>query len=120
MNRKLVLTFAIAVFMTAISCESSNNNKEANAQTTESPKEQSDKKITRTITGLVSAVQMGKDGYTAKLLMPTGEIISVTVSRVNLKDPQQYKEVKEQDILSVTGEQWEMEKEIQLTAREIH
>jgi hypothetical protein len=76
--------------------------------------------VTRTVSGLVSEVNQGKDGYTAKIISPTNEVVAVTVSRINLKDPKTYKDAKAGDILSVTGEQWSLEGVTQITARQIN
>ena len=78
------------------------------------------KAVTRTVSGLVREVNHGKDGYTAKILSPANEVVAVTVSRINLEDPETYKDAKAGDILSVTGEQWSLEGVTQITARKIN
>lgn len=75
---------------------------------------------TETIEGFVVEINRGKDGYTAKIETPAMRIVAATISRSNLKDPEQYKEVKVGESLSVTGDSWRLEKEDQLTVREIN
>ena len=71
------------------------------------------------ITGVVEAIQPGKDGYTAKVKTTRQETVFVTVSRVNLKDPKQYRSVKVGDTIQVIGEEWEMNGETHLKALEL-
>jgi hypothetical protein len=113
----------------AMACESNNKisidddgSSVAKARTPQEDTIQSDepKAVTRTVSGLVSEVNQGKDGYTAKIITPTNEVVAVTVSRINLKDPKTYKDAKAGDILSVTGEQWSLEGVTQITARKIN
>jgi hypothetical protein len=75
---------------------------------------------TKTIQGTVVDINRGKDGYTAKIETPAMTIVAATISRSNLKDPEQYKEVRIGENLNVTGDYWKLGKEDQITVREIH
>lgn len=61
------------------------------------------------VTGTVMEIQQGKDGVTARIKDSDGKFYSVTISIPNLKDPEQYREVKIDDVITVSGEQWEMD-----------
>jgi hypothetical protein len=73
---------------------------------------------TKTIEGKVTEIQNGKDGYTAKVEVSKKSYF-VTISRINLKNPAQYKSVKVGDALKVSGEFWKLKKDNYITAREI-
>lgn len=81
----------------------------------ETPKEE-----TRTVEGKVTAINNGKDGYTATLETTNKESYAVTISHANLKDHLQYKTVKIGDMLKVTGDYWKLEDVNQITVREIN
>lgn len=76
--------------------------------------------VFNSITGVVEAIQPGKDGYTAKVKTKKQETVFVTVSRVNLKDPRQYRSVQVGDTLEALGEEWEMNGETHLKALELN
>ncbi|NRS87804.1 hypothetical protein HNQ02_000711 [Flavobacterium sp. 7E] len=71
------------------------------------------------VTGIVQKIQLGKDGYTALLKTPQNEIYYITISHANLSNPNQYKNAKVGDSMSVKGNFWQMEKEKHLMVREI-
>lgn len=71
------------------------------------------------ITGLVNDVQFGKDGYTAKVTASTNRVYFITVSRSNLKDPSQYREIKLEERIRFKGDVWKMEDETHVTVREL-
>lgn len=73
-----------------------------------------------TVKGVVREINRGKDGYTAKIEMPDGQMVSATVSRSNLTEPKQYREVQVGDMLKVSGESWKLDNESQLTVRVLH
>jgi hypothetical protein len=73
-----------------------------------------------TIKGVVKEINNGKDGYTAKLETPDGQIIAVTISRSNLTNPKQYRTVAVGDILKVSGESWKLDGQSQITVRQIY
>lgn len=72
-----------------------------------------------TVSGVIGAIQNGKDGYTAQLTTPEGLEFYVTISRANLKDPRTYRTVTTGDLLSASGDFWELEGKSQVTVREI-
>lgn len=70
------------------------------------------------VTGKVQSIDYGKDGYTAQVLTDGGQVFFATVSRANLADPQQYREIKVGETIQVKGEQWKGEKGMHITVRE--
>lgn len=75
---------------------------------------------TITVTGKVTEITFGKDGYTARLQDAGGNIYTATISRVNLNDPGQYREVKTGDKLIVTGEVTNLEQDVLLRVSKLH
>ncbi|MFV7236887.1 OB-fold nucleic acid binding domain-containing protein [Flavobacterium sp. ZB4R12] len=74
---------------------------------------------TATVSGEVSAIQTGKDGYTATIENKKGRIYFGTISIPNLSNPQLFKQAEIGDTIVVKGEVWKMGKEKQITVREI-
>jgi RecG-like helicase len=74
---------------------------------------------TTTVSGKVSAIQKGKDGYTATIENTKGLIYFGTISIPNLSNPQLFKQAEIGDTIVVKGEVWKMGKEKQITVREI-
>lgn len=60
-----------------------------------------------TVSGKVTEINKGKDGYTAKIYSTEGPLYSATISIPNLKDPKQYRTVKVGDMITVKGEHLE-------------
>lgn len=89
-----------------------------NGEATHSPAGQVSPVETKTVEGIVESVQMGKDGYTAKL-DSSGEVYYVTISRSNLEEPEQYMSVKMGDTLRISGDLWLIEDRPQITVRQI-
>lgn len=81
----------------------------------ETPKEE----VQKTVEGVVTNINQGKDGYTATLETSTKEEYFVTISHSNLTNHEQYKSVKVGDNLKVTGDFWKMEDKNQITVRVI-
>ena len=79
------------------------------------PKEE----VQKTVEGVVTNINQGKDGYTATLETSTKEEYFVTISHSNLTNHEQYKSVKVGDNLKVTGDFWKMEDKNQITVRVI-
>ncbi len=69
-----------------------------------------------TVKGSVLEIKNGKDGYTAKIKDDNGTFYFITVSRANLKDPNMYREIKVNDVIITSGEQWEMNGETHIKA----
>lgn len=55
-------------------------------------------------TGKVQEIVMGKDGYTAKLAATDNSIYLVTISRANLLEPTQYRQVSTGETIQVKGD----------------
>lgn len=75
--------------------------------------------IKKTVSGVVTDINFGKDGYTAKLKNNKNEVYFITVSRINLNTPEQYKTVAVGEAMNVSGDYWTMEEQHQITVREI-
>lgn len=68
------------------------------------------------VRGTVTNVQNGKDGYTATIKDDTGKLYYATISIPNLKDPKQYRTVKNGDLITVKGESWKSGEELHIKA----
>ena len=78
-----------------------------------------DTAISKTVSGTVTEIQLGKDGYTAKLQTKEELIYWVTISHSNLENPQQYQMLTAGEQLTVKGDFWKMNDENHLTVRSI-
>ncbi|TDO84274.1 hypothetical protein EV143_101722 [Flavobacterium chryseum] len=69
------------------------------------------------VTGKVDSIESGKDGYTAKVTTDTKEVYFAIISIVNVGGPQNYKQLKIGDVVSLKGEIWKTddEKHIKVT-----
>jgi hypothetical protein len=72
-----------------------------------------------TITGKVDSIESGKDGYTAKITTDAKEVYFATISIVNVGGPQNYKQVKIGNQVSVKGEIWKTDDEKHIKVTEI-
>ncbi|MCV9929268.1 hypothetical protein OIU83_16495 [Flavobacterium sp. LS1R49] len=72
-----------------------------------------------TISGKVESIELGKDGYTARIKTEKNEIYFATISIVNLGGPENYKKLKEGDVVSLKGEIWKADTEKHLKVKEI-
>ena len=73
----------------------------------------------KVVEGIVNEITFGKDGYTATIETNEKVIYQATISRVNLTDPKQYRDLNKNEIVKLKGDVWKMEDENQLTVREI-
>ncbi|MFC0781263.1 hypothetical protein [Flavobacterium sp. HJSW_4] len=71
------------------------------------------------VSGKVESIEAGKDGYTAKITTDAKEVYFATISIVNVGGPQNYKQLKIGDVVSVKGEKWKMEDENHIKVTEI-
>lgn len=71
------------------------------------------------VSGKVESIEGGKDGYTAKITTDTKEVYFATISIVNVGGPQNYKQLKIGDVVSVKGEKWKTEDENHIKVTEI-
>lgn len=75
--------------------------------------------VTVTVQGRVAQITKGKDGYTALIREDSGREYYATISRVNLSESQQYREVKEGDRITVKGESFKLDEELHIKVKEI-
>jgi hypothetical protein len=72
------------------------------------------------ISGKVTEIQPGKDGYTARLVTAGGQVYFATVSRANLKEnAAQYRSVAVGDTLRLKGDVWQQGDQTHVTVREL-
>ena len=72
-----------------------------------------------TVSGKVESIESGKDGYTAKITTDSKEVYFATISIVNVGGPQNYKQLKIGDIVSLKGEIWKTDEEKHIKVQEI-
>ena len=112
-----VIAFASCNSHKAESQTDSNIQTETVQPTTKNTNEvTSDGKV---VEGIVKEITFGKDGYTATIETNEKVIYQTTISRVNLTDPKQYRDLNKNEIVKLKGDVWKMENENQLTVREI-
>ncbi|SHG70650.1 hypothetical protein [Flavobacterium defluvii] len=73
----------------------------------------------KTISGKVDSIESGKDGYTAKVNTDTKEVYFATISIVNVGGPQNYKQLKIGDVVSLKGEIWKSDDENHIKVTQI-
>ncbi|MET3027458.1 hypothetical protein ABXT06_12310 [Flavobacterium sp. UW10123] len=71
------------------------------------------------VSGKVDGIEAGKDGYTAKITTDVKEVYFATISIVNVGGPQNYKQLKIGDVVSVKGEKWKTEDENHIKVTQI-
>lgn len=76
-------------------------------------------KENNTISGKVDSIESGKDGYTAKITTDTKEVYFATISIINVGGPQNYKQLKIGDEVSLKGEIWKTDNEKHIKVQEI-
>lgn len=116
---KKVIIPCVAVFLSIMtSCgsasspestvkEDSTNAQQTIPQDTTATSSTSD---TLTVTGVISKIENGKDGYMATLKDSTGKEFVATISIVNLqKSGGEFKRFKEGDKITVAGPSWKDE-----------
>jgi len=72
-----------------------------------------------TISGKVQSIEFGKDGYTAKINTDKNEIYFAIISIVNVGGPQNYKQLKEGEEVTLKGEIWKTDTEKHIKVKEI-
>ncbi|MCD0475185.1 hypothetical protein LPB87_12350 [Flavobacterium sp. EDS] len=72
-----------------------------------------------TISGKVESIELGKDGYTAKIKSDKNEIYYAIISIVNLGGPENYKKLKEGDEVFLKGDIWKTDTEKHIKVKEI-
>ena len=71
------------------------------------------------VTGKVTEINQGKDGYTAKVSTADGKVYSATISIPNLDNPKQYRAVKIGDNITVKGEVTNLESDVLIRVKEL-
>lgn len=74
---------------------------------------------TITVTGKVTEINKGKDGYTAKISSAEGPSYFATISIPNLTDAKQYRSVKVGDNITVKGEPTNIEEDVLIKVTEL-
>ena len=72
-----------------------------------------------TVSGKVESIESGKDGYTAKITTDNKEVYFATISIVNVGGPQNYKQLKEGEEVTLKGEIWRTDTEKYIKVKEI-
>ncbi len=135
MNKKIL---SIALFSAAIAFTACNNKKETVEETTVTevadttatpaadaaepttvvPSEHKDGDSIE-VTGEVTEINKGKDGYTAKLKTADNKAYSATISIPNMTDPKQFRAVNVGDKITVKGEVTNLEADVIIVVREL-
>nr|WP_294929708.1 hypothetical protein [uncultured Flavobacterium sp.] len=76
-------------------------------------------KENNTVSGKVDLIESGKDGYMAKITTDAKEVYFATISIVNVGGPQNYKQLKIGDEVSLKGEIWKTDDEKHIKVQEI-
>lgn len=71
------------------------------------------------VTGKVTEINKGKDGYTAKITTAKGSNFAATISIPNLDDPKQYRAVKVGDNITVKGVVTNLESDVLIRVKEL-
>ena len=71
------------------------------------------------VTGKVTEINQGKDGYTAKITTAKGSNFAATISIPNLDDPKQYRAVKVGDNITVKGVVTNLESDVLIRVKEL-
>lgn len=72
-----------------------------------------------TVSGKVESIESGKDGYTAKITTDSKEVYFATISIVNVGGPQNYKQLKIGEEVTLKGEIWKTDTEKHIKVKEI-
>lgn len=110
-----ILPVLLAVVLTVLAgCQEQVN------QSSEKPAQEEAGEIKNNfISGKVTAIQQGKDGYTATLITAEKAEYRATISRANLTDPTTYRAVQTGETIRVKGDHWQMENQNHITVREL-
>jgi lysyl-tRNA synthetase class II len=95
------ISFLVVLMTFVISCTTMKNNTNS------------------AVSGKVESIESGKDGYTAKINTDTKEVYFATISIVNVGGPQNYKQLKIGDVVSLKGEIWKTDDENHIKVTQI-
>jgi len=73
-----------------------------------------------TITGKVTEINRGKDGYSAKIKTEAGKTYVGTISIPNMADPKDYRSVAVGEEITVTGEAFPVEEDVMIKVTKLH
>jgi len=119
MKNKIVLLGLAVCLLTAVACSEKKEavmtqdptaavnaiDSTANANdTASSPSEAPAGEDVVTVKGEVTAINRGKDGYSAVIKAADGVLYTATISIPNMADPKQYRAVNIGETITVTGE----------------
>ena len=113
--KRIAIIAVLTVAINLIACNDKKSGEETTNQEAETkeitvpevPENAEEKQVT--IKATVLSVEHGKDGVTAKAVDDDGVEYSIIISIPNLKEPDMYREVKKDDIITVSGTLWEMD-----------
>lgn len=71
------------------------------------------------ISGKIESIESGKDGYTAKINTDNKEVYFAIISIVNVGGPQNYKQLKIGDVVSLRGDVWKTDDENHIKVTQI-
>lgn len=111
MTNSLNFLAILVLVVSFISCTSEKTKDAANTKVNSKP--------TRIITGIVNAIQNGKDGYTATLTTLSQETYFALVSIVNLGGPDNYVRFDLGDEVVLSGDYWNSDEKNHLTVKKI-
>jgi len=95
--KNLVLALFTVTTLVTTGCVCKKNKMETTEQNQEN----------LTVTGKITSVTNGKDGYTAVLQADDNKMYTATISRINLqKSGSEYKRYEEGETITVTGSTW--------------
>ena len=103
--KHIISCIALVSILLLGSCSSSKNSQEGGSVN---------------ISGTVSEIQPGKDGYTARIVTADNQTYFVTISHSNLTTPDQYKTVKPGEMVKVKGDFFKVGEENHITVRELN
>ncbi|MCD9576876.1 hypothetical protein [Flavobacterium soyae] len=95
------ISFLVVLMIFVISCTTMKNNTNS------------------AVSGKVESIESGKDGYTAKITTDIKEVYFATISIVNVGGPQNYKQLKIGDVVSLKGEIWKTDDENHIKVTQI-
>ena len=72
-----------------------------------------------TVKGEVTAINRGKDGYSATIKTAEGKFYIATISIPNMANPKQYRAVKQGEVITVTGESFPVEEDVMIKVTEL-
>jgi hypothetical protein len=110
----LKISFFLVLFSTLAfgCCHTRNANKTT-------PAAESSAKSLVQVTGKVTAIKNGKDGYTATVVTNENVEYDATISIPNMTDPANFRRVAVGETITVSGELWNIQNANQLTVRKM-